>query len=152
MALGLSNNYEQRVLNYIFKQTAPPTPASELWYGLNGSTPGDTGASEIAATGGYARAGLFPDATSVSHVRYNAITTSGDNSRITNLLDITFPQATTGGFNAGSAIGWWTVWDGLTAANVIAAGTITGTVVVLESNTLKFAGSVSGGALSFDVD
>jgi hypothetical protein len=147
---GLSNTDELSVLQWLFKRTTMPAVPTVLAYGLNGTDPGDTGANELAATGAYARAQLNPDTNNSTNVNYNAAVTVGTAQRITNLLDIVFPTATADWFSA-AAIPFWTGWDATTAGACRFSGTITGGVVVRNTNTLRFAGGATG-AMSVDID
>lgn len=145
---GLSDTHEISVLEWLFKRTAMPS-VTAMHYSLH-TTNNDTGAAELASSGGYVRAQLDADTNNTTHVNYNAVATSGTAKRISNLLDITFPVATAD-WNSAAAIGFWGVWSASTAGTYYAGGTITGGVVVLNTNTLKFAGA-NPGSLAFDVD
>ena len=139
---GLSDTMETNVLNYLFKQTALPTPPATLFISLHSADPGDTGASELAATNGYARAQLNPDANSSTNTNWNAVT--GSPAEMTNKLAITFPQASGGSWNSGSSIGYWSLWSASSAGTLFCSGTITGGVVVLAGNTLQVTGGTPG--------
>ena len=147
---GLSNTHELALLEWLFKRTAFPSVPTALHYSLHSADPGDTGASELASTAGYVRAQLDADTNNSTNTNYNAAGTSGTTQVISNKLDITFPTAT-GNWNSSSAIGYWGVWSASTSGTYYASGTITGGVVVLNTNTLKFAGGTPG-SLTFDVD
>jgi len=151
-ANGLSNLYEQKVLEAIFKQTNVTAPTT-LYVGLNSADPGDTCASELASTGAYARAQLNPDTNNATNTNYNAIDAASQAPKtiLTNKLAITFPTATAN-WNSGNAITYFTLWDASTAGNCVYSGSITPSgVVVLNGNTLSFAGG-SPGQLTFTVD
>ncbi len=147
---GLSNTHEDMLLDWLFKKTTFGAAATTLWYSLHSADPGDTGASELASSGSYARAQLDGDTNNSTDTNYNAKATSGTARRISNKLDITFPTASAD-WNSAAAIGYWGLFSASTAGTYYASGTITGGVVVLNGNTLKFAGGTPG-SLTFDID
>jgi hypothetical protein len=152
---GFSDSFEQRLLNWIFKQTALTLPTS-LYYSLHGSDPGDTCTGELVSgtSPSYARSNTAPpDANSGATVNYHAFDTVSSATRASNKLAITFPTAT-GNWNSSAAINWWCLWDQVSAGNCLLCGTISGGgVIVLNGNTLSFAGSGSSpGQLTFTVD
>lgn len=152
MANGVSNYLEVKILDWLFKQTAFGAAPTTLYYSLHSADPGDTGASELGATGSYARAQLNPDTNNSTHTNYNDDTTSGQATVVTNKLDITFPTATAN-WNSGSPITYWAVWDASTSGNCLWSGTIAGGtgVTVLNGTTLKFTGGTPG-QLSVSLD
>lgn len=149
---GLTQTLEKSVLEWLTKQTAMPAVPTTLFYALHSADPGDTGASELASTGSYARAALAPDTSNVSNVNYNAIDQTAAASKMTNKLDLTFPAATAN-WNAGAAILYFSIWSASTAGTCYWSGTIAGGtgVVVLSGSTLKFTGG-SPGQLSITLD
>ena len=147
---GLSQFVETKVLEWMFKQTAFGTAPSTLFVALHSADPGDTGASELSATGSYARAQLNPDTNNSTNTNWNAVDEPGTAKRISNKLDITFPTATAN-WNSGSAIGFWAIWDASTSGNCLCSGTITGGLTVNNGNTAKFTGGTPG-QLTFTID
>jgi hypothetical protein len=152
MANGLSNYLETKVIEWTFKQTAFGSAPTVLAVSLHSADPGDTGASELAATGSYARAQLNPDTNNATHTNWNAPGAIGAALGTTNKLDITFPAATAN-WNGGLAILYFAIWDATSAGNCLWSGQInSGTgVVVLNGNTLKFTGG-SPGQLTAQID
>lgn len=147
MANGLSDTYEQYVLEYIFKRTALPAVPSNLYVSLHGTDPGDTGANELStAVGGYARALLASDTGNTVDTNWEAVDTSGTSKRISNKLDIVFPAATADWFS-GNLIPYWALWDNASAGTCILSGTITGGgIAVHNGNTARFMGSTGLGS------
>src|SRR5262245_8158913 len=150
--MGPSQTLEQRMLEWLFKQTSFGTSPTTLFFALHSADPGDTGANELASTGAYARAQLNPDANAATNTNYNAIDQSAAASKMTNKLDVAFPTATAN-WNAGAAIQYFSVWSASTAGTVYWSGQIAGGtgVVVLSGSTLKFSGG-SPGQLSITTD
>src|SRR5574338_116150 len=130
MANGQSNYLEGKLLDWIFKQTSFGTAPTTRFVSLHSGDPGDTGASELGATGSYARAQLDPDTDNSTNTNWNAKGTSGQASTMSNKLAITFPQATAD-WNSGSAIQYWALWDASTSGNCLWSGTFTGGGVVV---------------------
>lgn len=149
MANGFSDYLEGKILDWIFKKTAMPAAPTNLYLSLHTADPGDTGASELTG-GNYSRAQLDPDTNNSTNTNWNAKDTSGTASRITNKLDIAFPQANAD-WNGGSAIGYFAIWDTNVAGNCLMSGTITGGIVVRNGNTARFMGGTPGQA-AFTVD
>ncbi len=152
MANGVSNFVETKVLEWIFKQTAFGTAPTALHVSLHSADPGDTGASELGATGSYARAQLDPDTNNSTHTNWNALDTSGQAVRTTNKLAVTFPTATAN-WNSGNPILYFAIWDAGTSGNCLWSGTIAGGtgVTVLSGTTLSFAAGTPG-ALAITLD
>lgn len=152
MGVGLTNYMENNILNWIFKSGPFAAVPTVLYYGLHSADPGDTGATELGATGSYARAQLNPDSVG-TNVRYNAAATGSPSTsqKITNISDIVFPQASAD-WNGAAAIQFYTCFDAITTGNAIFTGAIAGGgVVVLNGNTLRLIGG-SPGAMSFQLD
>lgn len=145
MANGLTDYMEGKVLDWVFKQTAFGTAPTVLYYSLHSADPGDTGASELAATGSYARAQLNPDTNNSTDTNYNAKGTSGAARTMSNKLDITFPTATAN-WNSGNPIQYFAIWDASSTGNCLWSGSIAGGtgVTVLNGTTLKFTGGTPG--------
>src|SRR5438552_11983368 len=91
---GFSTYTEGKVLEWIFKQTAMPSAPTVLAFSLHSADPGDTGASELANSGGYARASLAPDTNNSTNTNYNAKSVAGGTTTMTNKLAIAFPAST----------------------------------------------------------
>src|SRR5262252_7399705 len=142
---GLSNALEKLVLEWLMKQTTMGTAPAALYYSLHSADPGDTGASELAATGAYARAALAPDTNNSTNTNYNAIDQTAAASKMTNKLDIAFAQATAD-WNGGNPILYFAIWSAVTAGTCYWSGTIAGGtgVVVKSGTTLKFTGGSPG--------
>lgn len=91
----------------IFSATAPTPSTTASWLSLHTATPGTTGASENAATGGYARpqfpvsAAGVPAAGSVNNTAAITITTTGATA-VTHVG--TFDAVTAGNFRIGAAL------------------------------------------------
>lgn len=143
---GFSQYTELNVLQAIFKGTAYPLPAG-IRISLHSADPGDTGASELAGTGSYARATRDPDANASTHTSWSAINQASAASLIENAGAVNFPTATAN-WNSSAAIGFWGAWDTAGTPNHLLSGTISGGVVVLNTNTLTF----DPGNLEFTVD
>lgn len=167
---GLSNTFEDHVLNALFKQTNVTAPTT-LAIGLAASDPGDTCANELlvnsqcvgsgnpqacctgSGTGtcnpSYARVSLNPDPDTSTNTNWTAKEDgAGATRRVSNVLDIVFPTAT-GNWNSGSAIGWWVMLDSATigSGTCVASGSITGGgITVNNGNTARFMGSTALGS------
>lgn len=147
---GLSNVLETALLEWLFKQTAFPSPPSTLWVSLHSADPADTGANEISG-GSYARVQLNPDPNNATNTNWNAVGTSGTAKRMSNKLDIPFATASAD-WNSGSPIPYWGTWSLVSGGTFYVSGAITGGVVVLNTNTLRFTGGSPTGSLLFDCD
>lgn len=152
MPNGASQAMEKLVLEWLLKQTTMGTAPSTLFFALHSADPGDTGANELTSTGAYARAQLNPDTNNSTNTNYNAIDQTAAASKITNKLDITFPQATAD-WNGGSKINFFSIWSASSAGTCYWSGTIAGGsgVTVNNGTTLKFVGGATG-QLSITLD
>jgi hypothetical protein len=158
-AAGWSEPIEGSLLDWVFKQTAFPAATATRGFSLHSADPGDTCTNELAATLGYGRAQLDADINNSTHTNYEVQDDAGTTSRISNKLDITFPTASGGNWNGGSALQFYCVSDSTTVAagNCLFCGGIAGGgVVILDGNTLRFTGSTTLGSppgqMTFTVD
>lgn len=151
-ALGPSQTIEQKVLEWLTKQTAFGTAPTTLYVSLHGTDPGDTCANELAATGSYARAQLNPDTNNSTNTNWNAINTASAASSMTNKLAVAFPTATAN-WNSGSAIPYFCLEDASTSGTCFWCGQIAGGtgVTVLNGTTLTFAAGTPG-AMAITLD
>ena len=130
---GFGNDYEDLVLEGIFKgQSVAP---ADIYVSLHSADPGDTGANEIAATGGYAREQVSPDAGTTAGT-WSAVA----NGSVSNAGQIDMGTASGSAWNSGSAITHFGLWTASTPGTFIAGGQInSGTgVVVLDGTQLVF--------------
>lgn len=156
---GLSQNWEKKLLEYIFKQTAFYASAiTTLGVSLHTADPTDSASSAIANEvngNNYNRAALAPDANNSTNTNYNAVDEPGAR-RITNKLDITFPIASGGAWAGGANLTHWGLWT-VTAAGTgtddqyIMSAALSTPVTCLNGQTLKFQGG-SPGNLQFTVE
>lgn len=128
MAADMSNYLRDEILDHVLLVDAGYAQPSALGVSLHSGDPGQTGASELDATGSYDRA----TATS-------AFGTAAVDGVISNDADITFPTATAD-WNSGSNISYAGMWDTTTRATGnflfrIAIGT---PKAVLNGQTPKF--------------
>lgn len=154
MGVGFSTYMEDKILHWLFKQTAFGAAPSALWCSLHSPEPDEAGSNEISG-GSYGRAQLNPDANSGDNTNWNSKVAGSPatSQRISNKLDVTFPTATAN-WNSSAAIGFWGLWDddGTPPGNFLITGPIgVAGVVVLNGNTLKFPGGTPGN-LYFQVD
>lgn len=153
---GLSQSWEKKLLDCIFKRTAFFNFPTTLYYSLHTADPTDsetTALSNEVSGNNYARANLNPDTNNTTHANYNSVDEPATAQRITNKLEIAFPQATGGAWASGANLthwGLWTVVSSGTADQYIASGTLTAAVVVLAGQTLKFQAGTPG-AFSFTI-
>jgi hypothetical protein len=143
---GHSNFMEKQILDWLFKRTALAAAPTTLYVSLHSADPADTGASELAATGAYARASITTDTNNTTHTSWSAVDTSTNPpySRMSNQVAVTFPEATAN-WNAGTAITFFGVWDAATTGNFLFGGQIGAGVgvVVLNGVTLSIpAGNI----------
>jgi len=138
---GFSNQVELDVLEAIFKSEVFPVP-TVLWVSLHSADPGDTGTSELASSLAYARAQNNPDPDDETDVKWTAVSQVSAASKIENAAVITFPTASGGNWNSGTAIPYFGLWKHETsgvAANFMLGGAISGGgVVVNDTQTLSF--------------
>lgn len=142
---GFSQYTELNTFQAIFKSTTFPIPTG-IRISLHSADPGDTGASEISG-GAYARASRDPDANAGATTSWSSINQAAAASLISNAAAVTFPTATANWFG-GAAIGFWGAWDIAGTPNFLLSGTISGGVIVLNTNTLTF----DPAALQFTID
>lgn len=137
---GHSNYLEKQILDWLFKRTALATAPTNLYISLHSADPGDTGASELASTGAYARAAIPTDTNNTTHTNWSAVDTATNPpySRMSNAVAASFAEATAN-WNGGAAIQYFGVWDALTTGNFLFGGQIGGGtgVVVLSGVTLS---------------
>lgn len=164
--MGLSLEWEKRLLQIIFKRGGPTGNQGSggiyvspftINLSLHSADPTDDHAvalaNELPATGAYARGQNACDTDINTHVAWNAIDAPVANAqRITNKATITFPTATAA-WNSGNPIGFvgfWRVFTSGTAGEYIGSTAINPTQVVLQGNTLRFQGGTPG-FLSFSI-
>lgn len=163
--MGLSQEWERRLLQIIFKRGGPTgsqptgiyTSPFTICHSLHSADPTDDHAvalaNELAATGSYARGLLNCDPDINTHVQWNAIDAPvAGAQRITNKATITFPTATAT-WNSGNPIGFvgfWRVTTAGTAGEYIGSTAINPSQIVLQGNTLRFQGGTPG-FLSFSI-
>lgn len=124
MANDISNYLELELLDHVFK-VASYTAPTNLYVSLHSGDPGETGASELGATGSYARA----NATT-------AFGTPAATGALSNDAEISFPAATAD-WNGGSVISWAGVWDAATVGNFLWRCAIGTPKAVLNGQTAK---------------
>lgn len=152
MGVGLSNFVEDKVLHWLFKQTAFGAAPTALWCSLHSPEPDEAGSNELSG-GSYGRAQLDPDVDSGTNTNWNSKVAGSPatSQRISNKLDITFPTATAD-WNGGAVIGYWGLWDASPGGNFLVSGAVgVAGVVVLNGNTLRLPGGTPGN-LYFQVD
>jgi hypothetical protein len=152
MGVGFSTAVEDKILHWLFKQTAFGSPPTALWCSLHSPEPDEAGSNELSG-GAYGRAQLDPDANSGSNTNWNSKVAGSPatSQRISNKLDITFPTATAN-WNSSNPIGFWGLFDASTSGTFLVTGPVgVAGVVVLNGNTLKFPGGTPGN-LYFQVD
>lgn len=139
---GLSDTWEKKLLDAVFKQTdidaSVDVPA--LYIALHTADPGDNGANELAASGGYAREQLDPDPNNSTHTNWNEASAGGTGSRqITNATAVTFDEATSD-WNSAAAILYFGLWTADSGGTFIGGGQLNGSsgVIVLDGNILSF--------------
>lgn len=132
MANGFSDYLENALLDWAFKRTTFPAAPTSVQISLHSADPGDTGASELAATGSYARVTFNTDTNNSTDTQFNAKSTNGQARQISNKATITFPTAT-GNWTTATFFG---VWDAA-GTNLLFTGAITGGVTVNNGNTLS---------------
>jgi len=144
---GLSNTLEDRLQQWMFKRRAFLSAPTQLHYSLHSADPGDTGANELASSGGYARAALAPDTDETTHVNYTDLETSGTTRRVSNRLDIVFPTATAD-WASGADLTHFGVWDASTGGTFLFGGIINnaGEYHVFNGNTARLMGSLALGS------
>ena len=143
---GFSNYTELNVFQAIFKSTTFPIPTG-IRIALFSSDPGDSGSAGELSGSGYARAARDPDPNLSTHTSWSSINQASAASLISNATAVSFPTATAN-WNGGSAIGFWGAFDTAGTPNFLLSGTISGGVIVLNTNTLTFDPS----NLQFTVD
>lgn len=132
---GLTDIYEQRMLDHIFNDAAYTFPVT-LFIGLSKDTPTEAGAGYTEpSTGGYARvsttAGVWSSATGTAPATK------------TNGLTITFPTAS-GDWSGQSNMTHFVLFTSVTATastEVIGFGALTTPKPVLNGDTASFAAS-----------
>lgn len=118
--MALSNYSEDRLLKANYGNTAPALPTA--WYlALHSGDPGETGSANELTAGGYARKVWTPVAVSGG-------TTSNDAA-------IVFAAAT----ENWSEITYVSVWDAVTAGNMLDYHTIAVPRTILNTGVLTFA-------------
>lgn len=125
--MGKGNWAEAAVLDWLLGGSTPTRPSTRA-IALHSADPGDTGASELANTGAYARVAAT----------FNAASTPAGTA--TNSGAVTFTQASAD-WNSGSTIGYFGIWDSATYAggNFLYGGSITVPKSVLNGDTASFA-------------
>jgi hypothetical protein len=133
---GLTDAFEQAVLNHIFTDPAW-TPPATLYIGLSSTTPTEAGTNLTEPPGNaYARV-----ATSASDWSAASGTTPAVK---TNTATFTFPTATPGDWSSSANLTHFTLHDHVTntaAANFVAWGALTVAKPVLNGDTASFAAS-----------
>lgn len=143
MAGSMSDVYEKRVLDLIFRNTnaSATTPlsldATNVWIGLFTATPSDTGGGTEVTGGSYARVAVVRTGAG-----FNAAT--GTAATTTNAGTVTFPTAT-GSWGTVTQFG---VFDAATVGNLVFWGDLTNSKTVASGDTVSFA----AGSLSFTAD
>jgi len=127
---GKSDYLENKILNYIFNGGTFTAP-SNVYIALFTVAPTDagTGGTEVA-TGSYARA------SQACNTGNFATTTTGV---ITNVNDITFPQATA---SWGSIVAWG-IYDASTSGNLLYWNTMTPKTVAINDTVTVVAGQLT---------
>jgi hypothetical protein len=141
---GLSDYAEQKVLNHIFRGTSWAALTS-TYISLHGSDPTDLNnvASEIAATGGYARV-----AWACTIGNWTNPSPSGSTYIINNASQIVFPSPS-GDWNGGTPISHVGIYDAASGGNLIASGILGTPRTVLAADNSPVFGP---GALVISID
>lgn len=123
MTAGLSQTIRQSQMNWFFGKTV--TAPTNIFVSLHSADPGDTGANELSATGGYARLNYG------INTNWNNASGSGDAaSTSTNANAIVFTS--TGAFSAAvTYLGLWSASSG---------GTFYGRAAVTPTQTITGSG------------
>lgn len=134
---GLGNAKETAVLNAFFKGQNI-TAETGLWVCAHTGDPGDDGTANEVSGNNYARVSCAADANT-SAGNWTALDNGGPSGqrRVRNNVDITFPQAS----GSWGTITHWSIKNVASAGdatNIVAMGTLTGSVAIGASNTLQF--------------
>lgn len=129
-------------LRAVFQNTAQ-APLANVYIGLHTGDPGDTGASEVSASGtAYARVACTcgTSGTGAGAVFGGApVVANGTNSTnkatLSNGSAITFPVATA----SWGTVGYFSVWDAATAGNLLYSGALTSSILVGSGGQPNFA-------------
>lgn len=131
MAGSLTNYWENKVINLFFGGTAY-TPAATMYFALSSTDFGEAGTGGTEpSTGSYAR-------KDIANTKAALWTTCSDGGAIENNAAITFVAATAD-WLAGVDIGYWAIFDAVTAGNCLAYGSMTTAKPVLNGDTATIA-------------
>lgn len=129
---GLTDTYEQKLLDHLFTDPAWSPPAT-LYLGLSSTTPTEAGGNVTEPSGGaYAR-------VATTAADWSAATGTAPATK-TNTATITFPTATAD-WVAGANLTHFVLFDAASAGNVLAWGAFTTAKPVLNGDTASFPAS-----------
>lgn len=124
MAGSMSDNFEKKVLDYIFRSSSMGLDASNVWIGLHTVSPTDSTTGTEVTGGSYARVAVLRNGTGFTAAAGATATTA-------NVATITFPVATAGwgtvvafSINDAAAAGNQMYWGSLTPVAVASADTV----------------------------
>jgi hypothetical protein len=129
---GLTDTYEQKLLDHLFTDPAW-TPPATLYLALSSTTPTEAGGNVTEPSGGaYAR-------VATTAADWSAASGTAPATK-TNTATFTFPTATAD-WLAGANLTHFVLYDASTSGNVIAWGAFTTAKPVLNGDTPSFAAS-----------
>lgn len=131
----MTNYLENKIVDLLFRNQAFAAPAN-LHISLHTANPGETGASELASTGGYVRAAI---ASNLNNWRSTNGTTgsvsSGTTGQTSNATAANFPTPTA---NWGT-VTHFAIWDASTGGNCLLYGALTVTKTINQGDSVSFA-------------
>lgn len=130
----MTNYLENKLVDLIFRGQAFTAPAT-LYVSLHTATPNETGASELGATGAYARASISSSLTNWAATQGGTTASSGTGGQTSNLVSINFPTPTA---NWGT-VTHFAIWDAASGGNCLLYGTLTITKTINQGDSVSFA-------------
>lgn len=118
----MSDYLENKLIDHLFRGTAMTQPAG-IWVAL-GTAASDATFTEIAATGGYARASVGRSDTAWDNTQGNTTgvsTGTGGNTKNANAVAFGTPSAT---WNGGADITHFALYDAATGGNMLFWGSL----------------------------
>jgi hypothetical protein len=132
MAGSVTDYFEKKLLDSVFRSGSLSLDATNLWLGLFTATPSDTGGGTEVSTSGTAYARQACNRTSGSSV-WNAAT--GTLATTTNNTAITFPTATA----SWGTVTQFGIFDAVTAGNLLYWGDIPVSKTIGTNDIATFA-------------
>jgi hypothetical protein len=132
----MTNYLENKLVDHLFRAQTLTAPAS-LHVSLHTADPGETGANEVASSGGYTRAAVTSSLANWAGTQAagSTVASSGTGGQTSNNNAVTFATPTAG----WGTVTHFAIWDAASGGNPLLYGALTVSKTINQGDSVSFA-------------